>query len=82
MATVIYQAPAGASIGVTINGSLWRIRPNELFGIDTADSAQTDAFLAAGFDYQAHSDYTDDATVLTTVDKPHAHNPYELTADP
>jgi hypothetical protein len=85
MATVIYQAPTGASIGIfNSSGTLWRIRPNELFGMNTADSAQTEAFLAAGFDYTTHTAYTTGSpSVLTTdPDKAHAHNPYGLTVDP
>lgn len=83
MATVIFQAPAGASIGVVVSGFMWRIRPTELFGIDTAVSEQTDAFLAAGFDYSEHDPYTaTPASVLPTSNNHKAHNPYGLVVDP
>lgn len=77
MAAVIFRNPNTLSLKIVVSNVTYRIRPREAFALDTANSTQTDAFLAAGFDYTQHVSFGGPA--LSGADSWIPHNPYGVS---
>ena len=76
MATRIYRCPATLSIHVT-SAYFARVRPNELFAIDSGDSATIADILAQGLDVSGLTQVTSNVS-FADPSHAHAHNPFLL----
>lgn len=77
MATEIYQCPVDISLLITGASTVSRVRPGELFAVDSLDSAAIADILAQGLDI-GPLDPIVTGVSFNDPDHKHAHNPYEL----
>lgn len=81
MAFTIHVCPATMSLGFYTGTSAFiRVRPNEMFAFDDADTDQTDELIALGYDPGEFSEdpYTLDYT-LGDADAREPFNPYNVS---
>lgn len=76
MATEIYRCPATLSVHI-VDAYFARVRPNELFAIDSADSATIADLLAQGLDIGPLDPITENVS-FGNPNHAHAHNPFSL----